>query len=134
MYVVNIEQFLVKLLVYTDTQLRQAVFLYMKSLPMGRLWPEFIKFRLHILQDYIPEPMLSSACCTGPGPDCLILKFWVIGSIPSKLDTVRPTQLTSSGSGCSHQLDSHQEFHVKCQSISNPGSHHQKSSILPRAN
>ena len=65
-------------------------------------------------------PTLSSACCAGPGPYRPIGKFRVIGrilnrkfNVPSKPDTARPTQLTSTGRGCSHQPGHpSQEFHI----------------------
>ena len=65
------------------------------------------------------EPTLNSACCTGPGPYSPIGQFWLLGQFrikslkcPSKLDTARPTQLTSTGRGCSHQPGHpSQEFH-----------------------
>ena len=57
-----------------------------------------------------PEPTLSSACCAGPGPYRLSGNPWLLGEFriesltcPSKPDTARPTQLTSTGRGCSHQ-------------------------------
>ena len=57
-----------------------------------------------------PEPTLSRACCVDPDPYRPIAQFQVTGEFrcqsltcPSKPDTACPTQLTSTGCGCSHQ-------------------------------
>ena len=57
-----------------------------------------------------PEPQLSRACCASSNTYRPIGQFRVSGEFrsqslacPSKPDAVRPTQLTSTGCGCSHQ-------------------------------
>ena len=67
-----------------------------------------------------PEPTLSSAVAQALAPTVRSSDSGLLGEFrienltcPSKPDTVRPTQLTSAGRGCSHQRGHpNQEFNI----------------------